>query len=126
MYAIVRISGRQYKAEPGRFIITDKLPYEEGEVVTLDDVLLVANDDEATIGTPNVEGAVVSGKVLEQFKDKKVVVFKYKSKNRYRRKAGHRQPYTKLLIEDISVGKKAKKSSKKAEEPAEEVSEAEE
>lgn len=103
MYAIVRIGNRQYVAEPGKTIVTEKLPYDEGEELTFDDVLLVKNGGDAQVGTPVVEGAAVTAEVVEQFKGKKIIVFKYKKKKRYRRKQGHRQNYTRLLVKDITV-----------------------
>ncbi|NDJ35937.1 MAG: 50S ribosomal protein L21 [Chloroflexi bacterium] len=104
MYAIVRVGGRQYQAEVGKTIVTEKLPYEVGESLTLDEVLLIANNGDTSIGAPLVEGAAVEAEVVEQFRGKKIKVFKYKPKKRYRRRAGHRQHYTRLKINDISVG----------------------
>lgn len=103
MYAIIETGGKQYKVEEGRFIKVEKLDAGEGEEVVFDRVLLVAGDEGVQVGKPTVEGAKVTGKVLEQAKDKKIIVFKYKPKKRYRRKYGHRQPYTKVLIEKIEA-----------------------
>jgi large subunit ribosomal protein L21 len=104
MYAIVRIGGRQYHAEVGQTIVTEKLPYEVGEALDFDDVLLVKEENGIQVGQPTVSGAVVKAKVVEQFKGKKIIVFKYKSKNRYRRKQGHRQRYTRLMVNEIIPG----------------------
>lgn len=89
--------------KPGATINVEKLPVEEGARVELDRVLLVSNDDGITVGTPTVSGAKVIAEVVEQGRAKKIIVFKYKSKTRYRRKNGHRQPYTKLSIKEIEV-----------------------
>jgi large subunit ribosomal protein L21 len=102
MYAIVRVGGRQYQAEVGKTIVTEKLPYEVGETITLDDVLLIADGDDTSIGMPTVEGASIEAEVVDQFKGKKIRIFKYKPKKRYRRRQGHRQQYTRLQINDIS------------------------
>jgi large subunit ribosomal protein L21 len=101
MYAIVRIGGKQYHAEVGNTIVVEKLPYEVGQQLDLDQVLLVSDGEYTTIGQPLVEGAIVGAEVIEQFKGKKIVVFKYKPKIRYRRKQGHRQNYTRLLVHRI-------------------------
>ncbi len=120
MYAIVRIGGRQYPVEEGRFIVVEKLPYEVGEKIVLDEVLFISDEKKPKVGQPLVSGASVKAEVIRQFKGKKVVVFKYRPKTRYRRKQGHRQNYTKLMIHEIQTGKK--KSTKAA---AEEVEAAE-
>ncbi len=104
MYAIVRIGGRQYHAEVGQAIVTEKLPYEVGESLDFDDVLLVKEENGIKVGQPTVSGAVVKAQVVQQFKGKKIIVFKYKSKNRYRRKQGHRQRYTRLMVNEIVPG----------------------
>ena len=103
MYAIVRIGGRQYPVEVGRTINVEKLPNEVGETVVIDDVLLVSDDGKTTVGQPTVKGAKVTAEVVRQYKGKKIIVFKYKTRKRYRVKQGHRQRYTRLLINDIAV-----------------------
>lgn len=118
MYAIVRISGRQYPVEVGKTIVVEKLPNEVGDELTLDDVLYIGGDKPA-VGTPVVKGASVKAEVVDQFRGKKIVVFKYKPKVRYRRKQGHRQSYTRLLVKDISAG--SKKSKAKQTEETEEA-----
>jgi len=102
MYAIIETGGKQIKVEVGQKIYTEKLDVEVGSVYTFDKVLLVS-DKTAKVGTPYVKGATVSAKVEKQGKEKKVLVFKYKSKANYRRKQGHRQPYTCLTIEAINA-----------------------
>ena len=102
MYAIIKTGGKQYVVEEGKVISIEKLDVEEGAEVTFDEVLLVSGDD-VKIGQPNVAGAKVTGKVLEQGKERKIRIFKYKAKSNYRRRQGHRQPYTKVEIGKISV-----------------------
>ncbi|KAB3531430.1 50S ribosomal protein L21 [Alkaliphilus serpentinus] len=103
MYAIVETGGKQYRVQEGDTLFVEKLNAAEGEVVVLDTVLAVSKDGVLTLGTPVVEGAKVEAKVAAQGKGKKVVIFKYKPKKDYRKKQGHRQPYTKLLIEKINA-----------------------
>lgn len=103
MYAIVRSGGKQYRAEPGRFLTVERLEAEPGSEVELTDVLLVADGDTVTIGTPTVSGAKVVAEVVEQGRQPKVIVFKYKPKVRYRKKTGHRQPFTRLRVRDIVI-----------------------
>jgi large subunit ribosomal protein L21 len=103
MYAIFRAAGRQYRAEKGAIIDVDRLPHEVGETVEFDEVLLVAGEGAAQIGNPLVEGASVKATVVDQFRGKKVIVWKYIPKERYRRKKGHRQHYTRLRVEDINA-----------------------
>ena len=101
MYAVVRTGGRQYRAEVGATIDVEKLPHEVGDSIALDEVLLVADGDKATIGTPLVKGASVKATVLDQYRDRKQLVWKYIPKKRYRRLKGHRQYYTRLRIDEI-------------------------
>ena len=103
MHAIIETGGKQYKVAEGDTLFIEKLPNEAGEAVTFDKVLAILDDEKATIGTPVVEGAKVEANVVKNGKGKKVVVFKYKPKKNYRRKQGHRQPYTKVTIGKISV-----------------------
>lgn len=102
-YAIVEDGGKQYRAVEGVTIDVDLFPAGEGEQIDLERVLLVADDDEVTIGTPFVAGAKVQATVVSQVKGPKVVIFKYKPKQRYRVKKGHRQQYTRIMIDSISV-----------------------
>ena len=103
MYAIIETGGKQYRVEQNSAIFVEKLPFQEGEEVTFDKVLLLNQNGAVKVGNPFVEGAIVSGKVVTQGKDKKIVVFKYKPKKNYKRKMGHRQPFTKVLIESIQA-----------------------
>jgi large subunit ribosomal protein L21 len=102
-YAIVEDGGKQYKAIEGGTIDVDRFPAEDGEQIDLERVLLVAEDDEVSVGTPLIEGAKVQATVVSQIKGPKVVVFKYKPRVRYRVKQGHRQRYTRLIIDSISL-----------------------
>src|SRR5579875_2630227 len=99
MYAIVESGGKQFKVSEGDTIVVEKLSAEIGETVTLDKVFFVNQDGAVKVGAPLVEGAKVVAKVKEHGRDKKIIVFKYKSKKNYHKKQGHRQPYTKLTIE---------------------------
>ena len=103
MYAIVESGGKQYKAVPGSTIDVDRLQVEPGSKVKLDLVYLIADDEDVKVGTPTVKGASVDATVVEHFKGRKVLVFKYKSRVNYRRKQGHRQQYTRLQIDKVSV-----------------------
>lgn len=101
MYAIIETGGKQVKVEVGSEIFVEKLNVAEGETVTFDKVVFLANES-TKIGTPYVDGAVVKAKVQKQGKGKKITIFKYKAKDgSTRRKQGHRQPYTKLVVEEI-------------------------
>ncbi len=103
MHAIIETGGKQYKVAEGDTLFIEKLPVEAGEAVTFDKVLAVLDGDKATFGAPVVDGAKVTASVVKNGKGKKVIVFKYKPKKGYRRKQGHRQPYTKVTIGKISV-----------------------
>ena len=103
MYAIIRSGGKQYRAEVGATIDVDRLPNEVGESLDITDVLLVASGGDTAIGQPNVAGALVKATVVEQFRGKKIIVYKYRQRTNYRRKKGHRQYYTRLRIDDISA-----------------------
>lgn len=102
-YAIVETGGKQYKVAEGDAINVEKLPGEQGDEVRLDRVLLVNRDGNVQIGAPTVEGAAVIAKVQRQDRARKIVVFKYKPKKRYRRKQGHRQAFTRLVIQKIEA-----------------------
>ena len=103
MYAIVKTGGKQYKVSEGDVIFVEKLEANEGDVVTLDEVLACSKEGNLVLGSPVVEGVSVQAKVAEQGKGKKIIVFKYKPKKDYRKKQGHRQAYTKLVIEKINA-----------------------
>jgi large subunit ribosomal protein L21 len=101
MYAVVKTGGKQYRVSPGDSIDVEKLPYEVGHQIELDQVLLVANGSGTKIGQPLVEGAKVKATVTRQAKGRKVIIYKYRPSKRYRRKKGHRQHYTRLRIDEI-------------------------
>ncbi len=103
-YAILKTGSKQYRVKPGDVIDVEKLPVEEGSSVELTDVLAVSRNDEVVLGNPLVPNASILAQVRAQDKDKKVIVFKYKRKTRYRRKKGHRQPFTRLAITAILLG----------------------
>ena len=103
MYAVLTTGGKQYRVQEGDVLFVEKLNAEVDSTVELTEVLAVAKDGEIKVGAPVVEGAKVVAQVLAQGKAKKVVVFKYKRKKDYRRKNGHRQPYTKIVIEKIEA-----------------------
>ena len=102
MFAIIETGGKQIKVEEGQEIFVEKLDVNEGDSFTFDKVLFVGGDS-VKVGSPVVEGASVTAKVEKQGRGKKITVFKYKAKKNYKRKQGHRQPYTKLTIEKINA-----------------------
>ncbi len=101
MYAVIETGGKQVKVEAGQEIFVEKLDVNEGDVYTFDKVLMVGGNG-TTVGAPYVDGASVSAKVVKQGRGKKIIVYKYKPKKKYRRKQWHRQSYTKLVIETIN------------------------
>ncbi len=101
MYAVIEYKGKQYKAEKGATIQVDKIDAEKGAKIEINSVLLVSNEGKATVGAPYVAGAKVTATVEDSIRDKKVLVFKYKSKKDYHRFLGHRQEYTNIKIDDI-------------------------
>ena len=103
MYAIIESCGKQYKVAEGDVVFFEKLDAEEGKKVTFDKVILVSNDKKIEVGAPYVKGIKVEGKVVSHGKGKKILVYKYKAKKNYRRKQGHRQPYTKVEITKIKM-----------------------
>ncbi|MCD5415040.1 MAG: 50S ribosomal protein L21 [Clostridiales bacterium] len=103
MYAVIETGGKQYRVQEGDVLNVERMHVQTDEMITIDKVLLVSKDDEVNVGTPFVEGAKVEAKVLEQGKAKKIIVFKYKPKKDYRKKQGHRQPFTKIQIEKIAL-----------------------
>ncbi len=101
MYAVIETGGKQYRVKQGDVLFVEKLDADEGDTIDIDKVLLVSNEGNVSAGKPYVDGAKVEAKVLEQGKAKKIIVFKIKAKKNYRKKQGHRQPFTKLKIESI-------------------------
>ena len=103
MYAVIETGGKQYKVSEGDNLFVEKLEAAEGDSVTFDKVLIVADGENVNVGAPTVAGATVTAKVEKQGKAKKIYVFKMKRKKNYRRKKGHRQPFTKVTIEKINA-----------------------
>ena len=103
MYAVIEACGKQYKVTKGDVVFFEKLDVEEGKKVTFDKVVLLSDDKKVEVGAPYVKGIKVEGKVVAHGKGKKIVVFKYKAKKNYKRKQGHRQPYTKVEITAIKL-----------------------
>jgi large subunit ribosomal protein L21 len=101
MYAVVSTGGKQYKVKRGETLRIEKIPGEVGSSVTFDQVLMAGEGESVRIGQPLLENAAVQARIVEQDKAKKILVFKYKRRKRYRRKQGHRQPYTAIRIDDI-------------------------
>jgi len=103
LYAIIETGGKQYRVQVGDTLNIDKLPADAGEKVEVNKVLAVVKGDDLNIGTPLVEGAKVILKVLRHGRGKKIIVFKFKAKKNYRRKQGHRQPFTQVIVDAIEV-----------------------
>jgi large subunit ribosomal protein L21 len=103
MYAIIETGGKQYKVEQGAELYIEKLTQVEGDTVTFDRVMMVSKDGNVVVGSPTVAGATVTAKVERHGRGRKIIVFKYKAKKNYHKKQGHRQPYTKVVIENINA-----------------------
>jgi len=114
MYAVIRTGGKQYKVAKDDVILVEKLEADAGASIDLDDVLMIGDDDNTTVGTPTVEGASVAATVVEQGRGDKILVFKKKRRKNYRRTIGHRQDLTVLRITDINADGKKKVAAKKA------------
>ncbi len=115
MYAIIESCGKQYKVAEGDVVFFEKLDAEEGKKVTFDKVILVSEDGKVQVGAPYVKGVKVEGKVVSHGKGKKIIVFKMKAKKNYRRKQGHRKPYTKVEITTIKTATKKAEAAKSEE-----------
>ena len=113
MYAIIESCGKQYKITQGDVVFFEKLDAEEGKEITFDKVILVSDDGKVQVGNPYVKDVKVEGKVISHGKAKKIIVFKMKPKKNYRRKYGHRQPYTKVEITAIQTSSKKAESTQK-------------
>ena len=122
-YAIVQTGSKQYRVQAGDSIRVESLPVYTGEIVSIDDVLMVSRDGDVKVGTPVVDGARVRAQVTSRGRGRKITVFKYKSKVRYRRTKGHRQHYTDLRIIDISMDGESLDAVEEQAEPVEEVEE---
>jgi ribosomal protein L21 len=107
MYAVIETGGKQYRVQEGDVLTVEKLNVEAGDQIEFDKVLVLSNDDDMKVGTPYIEGAKVAAEVVENGKGKKVIIFKYKSKKDYRKKQGHRQPYTMVKIASLDGSKKS-------------------
>lgn len=103
MYAIIETGGKQYRVQEGDTLYIEKLPAEAGNTFEVNRVLAVVKDGEVKVGAPLVDGARVIFKVVRHGKGKKIIVFKYKAKKNYRRKQGHRQPFTQVTVEKIEA-----------------------
>ena len=103
MYAVVKSGGKQYKVQEGETFRVEKLPGDVGGEITFDDVLMVADGENVQVGTPRLDNVAVKGTVVEQGQTKKILVFKYKRRKRYRRKQPHRQQYTAVKVDSITI-----------------------
>jgi len=104
MYVIVETGGKQYRMSPGQSFVVEKLEGQVGEEVIFDRVLALVENEETEVGQPFLGSVQVKGRILEHGKGKKIIVFKYKPKKNYRRKKGHRQPFTRVRVEEIARG----------------------
>jgi large subunit ribosomal protein L21 len=126
MYAVVNTGGKQYKVQQGEVLRVEKIPGDIGSPVIFDRVLMFSDGENVQIGQPVLDDVAVQGHIVEQGRAKKIIVFKYKRRKRFRRKQGHRQEYTAVLIDTITTGTvKAKTSDKEAEAPEAEAKKAE-
>ena len=103
MYAVVKTGGKQYRVQEGDVLRVEKLAGDVGAEIAFDDVLLFSDGENLQVGTPNLDNIAVNGHIVEQGKASKIIVFKYKRRKRYRRKQGHRQPYTAVKIDSIQA-----------------------
>ncbi|MDE2890953.1 MAG: 50S ribosomal protein L21 [Chloroflexota bacterium] len=104
VYAVIRSGGKQYRVSPGQRLKLERLDGAAGDRITFSDVLLVSGGGEVAVGAPTVDSASVSGEIVEQGRGRKINVFKYKNKTRYRRLRGHRQLHTAVLVDEVSLG----------------------
>jgi large subunit ribosomal protein L21 len=125
VYAVLVTGGKQYKAQVGQVLTIEKLDVPAGQDVSFENVLMISDDSGVTVGTPTIAGASVSGKVVRQDRGPKIIVFKYKPKVRYRRKTGHRQYQTHVLVKEIQgAGRSSTLAARletRAEEPAQKI-----
>ena len=112
MYAVVASGGKQYKVEEGAILRVEKIPGRVGAAITFDQILMISDGENVNIGQPVLDDALVEGHIVEQGKAKKIIIFKYKRRKRYRRKQGHRQQYTAIKIDSIKAkGLKTRKEA---------------
>lgn len=123
IYAVIETGGKQYKVAPGQTVDVDRLGVEEGSIVEIDKVLFIADGDNVIVGNPTIAGAKVMATAQGEAKGDKIIVFRYKSKVRYRKKTGHRQIYTRLSIDKINQPGAQEEKPKKARQSKEEVTE---
>ncbi|MBT5856433.1 50S ribosomal protein L21 [bacterium] len=114
MLAVIELGNKQYIVEEGSIFDVEKLALDPKDTITLENVLLISNDGETTVGKPTIAGAQVTATVLDQYKDKKILVFKFKNKTGYKKTQGHRQNYTTLRIDKIKTAGKSAAPTKKA------------
>ena len=103
MYAVIQTGGKQYRVQPGDTVYLEKLAGEPGDAIEFDEVLLVADDQQVAVGRPHVEGARVTGEIVEQGRGDKLIVYKFRHRKNYRRKTGHRQAYTAVKINAVTA-----------------------
>ncbi len=115
MYAVIRTGGKQYRVNPGEVVKVEKLAGKVGDEISFDDILMVGGEGEPAVGNPRVKGAKVLGRIVAQDRARKVIVFKLRHRKGYRRKQGHRQPFTGVAIESIEFGSKPKPEKKSEE-----------
>lgn len=115
MQAIIETGGKQYEAIEGRYVDVELLDAPVEESFNFDKVVMIVDGEKSVVGQPYVEGAVVEGKILAHAKDKKIIVYKQRRKKGYRKKQGHRQEFTRIMIEKINLASKVKKTTKKVE-----------
>ncbi|MEL7490300.1 MAG: 50S ribosomal protein L21 [Pseudomonadota bacterium] len=120
MYAVVKTGGKQYRVAKDDILRIERLPGDEGDTITLSDVLIVGEGDDVTVGSPLVDGASVAAEIVRQMRDKKVVIFKKRRRQNYRRKKGHRQHLTEVKVTDILTGGAKPKAAAKKAAPAKE------
>jgi len=111
MYAVVDSGGKQYRVEPGSTLVVDRLRAEAGATVTFDRVLLIADDEGITVGTPTVDGASVLGTVVQHERGPKIIVFRFRPKAHYRRRTGHRSELTRIRIDEIATASGGRKAA---------------
>ena len=103
MYAVIETGGKQYRVQPGDTVVVEKIPGNEGDAVEFDHVLLLSDDENVAVGRPIIEGARVTGRIVDQGRAPKLIVYKFKRRKNYRKKNGHRQPFTAVQISDVVI-----------------------
>ena len=116
-YAVFKSGGKQYRVQPGDTLDVEKLPLGVDAIAEFGEVLAISDGGEVTFGAPFIPGAKVLAQVQSQYKDKKIIVFKYKRKIRYRRKKSHRQNYTRILIQDVKIDRPGRQAARRTTRP---------